>query len=117
MMDVIKAAAYILAAAGVLCSTASPVFASGTDDSSAMLSSLGSTQVSSDQLAKLRGGEFHVSSINIGNDSNNTANNSPTGSISNSQSVGNNTGFTTVLQNTGNNALLQSSTTVNIVVH
>ncbi|MGP8025431.1 MAG: hypothetical protein ACLPJJ_01750 [Acidocella sp.] len=116
MMTLIKAAASILAAAGVLCSTDSPAFASGTEDSSVLLGTLGNTQVSSTQLAKLRG-EGSATSINLGNDSGNTAINSPTGNISNSQSINNDTGLTTVLQNTGNNALLQSSMTVNIVVH
>lgn len=117
MMNMIKAAAFILTAAGILCSTASFALASGTEGSDAILSSLGNTQVASTQLAKLRGGTELVSSINIGTDSNNIANNSPTGTISNSQSVNNNTGLTTILQNTGNNALLQSSMTVNITVH
>ena len=117
MMNMIKAAASIIAAAGVLCSTASPAVASGTDDSSVLLSTLGNTQVSSTQLARLRGGEFVVASVNTGTQTNLTANNSPTGAISNTQSVNNNTGLTTVLQNTGNNAMLQSSMTVNIVVH
>ena len=116
-MNMIKAAAFILAAASILCSTASPALASGSDDPSAIFGSLGDTQISSDQLAKLRGGALSVSSVNIGADTNNTAINSPTGAITNNQSATNNTGFTTVLQNTGNNALLQSSMTVNIAVH
>ncbi|MBB5371987.1 hypothetical protein [Acidocella aromatica] len=117
MKNMIKAAVPCLVAAGILCSTAPSALASGTDDSSAILSSLGNTQVESSQLAKLRGGALSVASVNIGTDSNNTANNSPTGTINNNQSVNNNTGLTTILQNTGNNALLQSSMTVNIVVH
>lgn len=40
-----------------------------------------------------------------------------TGMISNDHSIDNNTGFTSVLQNFGNNSVLQTSTTINISVH
>ena len=102
---------------GLLCSAISPALAAGPDNPASVLSVLGTAQVPSDQLAKLRGGTLVAPSINIGIDSGNSANNSTTGSISNSQSVNNNTGLTTILQNTGNNALLQSSMSVNITVH
>lgn len=39
-----------------------------------------------------------------------------TGSIANNNSVTGNSGFTTVIQNTGNNALFQTSTIVNITL-
>jgi hypothetical protein len=40
-----------------------------------------------------------------------------TGTITNDHSIDNNTGFTSVLQNFGNNSVLQTSTTINISVH
>ena len=42
---------------------------------------------------------------------------SVTGVITNTNSVNNNTGLTTVFQNTGNNSLFQSSTSIYITVH
>jgi len=58
-------------------------------------------------------GELVVSATSNGNVSGNTVSgNSVTGGIADTQSIQNNTGFTTVLQNTGNNALLQSSTAI-----
>ncbi len=40
-----------------------------------------------------------------------------TGTITNTNSVSNNTGITTVFQNTGNNSLFQQSTSISITVH
>lgn len=40
-----------------------------------------------------------------------------TGLITNTNSVNNNTGLTTVFQNTGNNSLFQSSTSIYISIH
>ncbi|WP_297368649.1 hypothetical protein [Acidocella sp.] len=96
---------------------AGPVRAAGAGDTSNdPLASLGGSAVNAAQLSAMRGGTFVASSVNIGIDTGNSANNSVTGGISNNQSVNNNTGLTTVLQNTGNNALLQSSMTINIAV-
>lgn len=113
-----KAAVIISAASFGLFSLSCPAFAANpaTPDASA-LSSLAGADVPSVQLDKLRGGNFVVSSNNIGMDSNNSANYSQTGNITNNQSVNNNTGITTVFQNTGNNTLMQSNTMVNISVH
>lgn len=108
---------------GVLPLCACPAFASNTNNgidanaSSAMIASLGNSAVPNIQLAKMRGGSGTVASVNLGSDTGNSANNSITGSILDTQSVNGNTGLTTVIQNTGNNALLQSSMTVNITVH
>ncbi|MBU6448431.1 MAG: hypothetical protein KGQ26_02280 [Rhodospirillales bacterium] len=88
-----------------------------TSASSAIVSSLGASPVSSAQLSKMRAGFGVVGAVNLGIDTGNSANNSLTGSISTGQSVNGNTGLTTVIQNTGNNSLLQSSMTVNITVH
>lgn len=84
---------------------------------SAIITGLSSNAVSSAELKKMRGGFGVVGAVNLGADSGNNANNSLTGSILNGQSVNGNTGLTTVIQNTGNNSLLQSSMTVNITVH
>ncbi len=118
-----KAAALPLVLGGALSFFARPALASGANngidanDSSAMIASLGASAVPSTQLAKMRGGSGTVAAINLGSDTGNSADNSVTGSISNVQSVNGNTGLTTVIQNTGNNSLLQSSMTVNITVH
>jgi hypothetical protein len=42
---------------------------------------------------------------------------SDTGSISTTGSINNNTGITTVFQNSGNNSLFQQTTAINITVH
>jgi hypothetical protein len=42
---------------------------------------------------------------------------SNTGSISTTGSINNNTGITTVFQNSGNNSLFQQTTAINITVH
>jgi hypothetical protein len=42
---------------------------------------------------------------------------SATGTITATNSVNNNTGFTTVFQNSGNNSMFQQSTSINITLH
>lgn len=42
---------------------------------------------------------------------------SHTGTITNNSSINNNTGVTTVFQNTGNNSIIQNSTAIYITVH
>lgn len=117
MMNMIKAAIPVLAAISMLCAVTPRASAAGADESGGLIGSLGEAPLSSDQLAKLRGGALGSAAINIGVDTNNKVINSPTGAINNNQSANNNTGLTTIMQNTGNNALLQSSMTVNITVH
>jgi hypothetical protein len=118
-----KAAVFWLVLGGALSFFAYPALASGANnsidanDSGSMIASLGTSAVPTAQLAKMRGGSGTVAAINLGTDTGNSADNSITGSISNAQSVNGNTGLTTVIQNTGNNSLLQSSMTVNITVH
>ncbi len=114
-MNVMTAALFMVASSYALLSASEPAFASGSGpQGDATIIGLSGMAVSNTQLEKLRGGNFAVSSINIGTDTGNSANNTTTGSISNTQSVNNNTGITTIFQNTGNNTLFQSSTTVNI---
>ena len=43
--------------------------------------------------------------------------NSATGTITTSNSINNNTGITTVFQNSGNNSLFQQTTSINITLH
>ncbi len=119
-----KASAALMLAMGcTLPFLAYPARASGANngidatDNGAMIASLGTSAVPSAQLDKIRAGSGTVSAINLGTNTGNSVENSFTGSISNAQSIDGNTGLTNVMQNTGNNALLQSSMTVNITVH
>jgi hypothetical protein len=117
-MNIITAAIITLAVSCTLLSVSHPAIAAGSSDqANETLNSLAGSAVPTTQLSTLRGGNFVVSSANVGIDTGNSANNSPTGSIADNQSIDNNTGITTIFQNTGNNALFQSSTTVNISVH
>jgi hypothetical protein len=79
---------------------------------------LAGRQVPAAQLGKLRaGGVPIVSSVSGGIVSSNMVGaNSPTGSISDNQSINGNTGITNIFQNTGNNSLFQSSTTISITL-
>jgi hypothetical protein len=99
-----------------------PAFASGADNHSsdgnigAIITSLGVSAVPSKELAKMRAGSETVAAVNLGSDTGNSVSNSTTGTISNASSVNDNIGLTSVMENTGNNSLLQSSMTVNITV-
>jgi hypothetical protein len=108
----------VVAGCGLLLNSYPARAASPNNPPDATLSSIAGTAVSDSQLSTLRGGALTVvASGNIGTDSNNSANYSQTGNIQNNQAINNNTGITTIFQNTGNNSLFQSSTTVNITVH
>jgi hypothetical protein len=62
-------------------------------------------------------GEIVISTASNGSVSGNQVSaNSVTGTISDTHSITNNSGVTTVMQNTGNNALLQSSTSIYVSV-
>jgi hypothetical protein len=116
-MNIMTAAIISVAASCALFSASHPAFAAGSSNpADAALSSLAGTAVPTTQLRTMRGSNLVVSS-NVGTDTGNSANNSPTGKIVDNQSINNNAGITTVFQNTGNNALIQSSTTVNISVY
>jgi hypothetical protein len=114
--------AYALVISAALPFFVSPSFASGAGnngtagDAGAMLTSLGASAVSSTDLAKMRAGTETVTAVNLGSDTGNSVSDSLTGPVANTNSINDNTGLTSVLQNTGNNALLQSSMTVNITV-
>jgi hypothetical protein len=125
MINRSRVAAFMLVTSGALSSFAYPALASGAgnganngaNDIGALISTLGPSAVSGTELAKMRGGSGTVAAVNLGTDTDNSVTDSATGTISNTGSVNDNTGLTSVMQNTGNNALLQSSMTVNITVH
>lgn len=114
--------AHALLVGAALSSFACPALASGTDNHGtagnigAIISSLGASAVPSAELAKMRAGTETVAAVNLGSDTGNSVSNSTTGTVSNTNSVNNNIGLTSVMENTGNNSLLQSSMTVNITV-
>ncbi len=87
--------------------------APGTSDTAGPLKLLG-TPVPIIQLGGTRArGEIIISASNDGGVSGNQVGaGSVTGTISDTQSIANNSGITTVMQNTGNNALLQNSTSI-----
>lgn len=101
---------------------ACPAFASGTgnhgtaENINAIISVLGVSSVPSKELSKMRAGTESVAAVNLGSDTGNSVSNSMTGTVSNTNSVNGNIGLTSVMENTGNNSLLQSSMTVNITV-
>ena len=72
----------------------------------------GSTNVNIDTTVNSDG------SFNLGDVRGNVVGvNSATGTITTTGSINNNTGFTTVFQNSGNNSLFQQTTSINITVH
>jgi hypothetical protein len=96
----------------------------GASGSSAVLGVLTGTALPSIELGKerARGIAINVngsgSALSAGTSSANAVIGSPiTGLISNDHSIDNNAGITSVLQNFGNNSVMQVSTTINISVH
>lgn len=85
----------------------------------AVLGALAGTAVPTAEL-----GSQHARGILIGSalsegavTGNSVGRGSVTGTITNNNSINNNVGITTVLQNTGNNSLIQSSTSILITIH
>jgi hypothetical protein len=96
----------------------------GPTGSSVVLGALAGTALPSIELGKerARGIAINVngsgSALSAGTSSANAVIGSPiTGLISNDHSIDNNAGITSVLQNFGNNSVMQVSTTINISVH
>ncbi|HEY3909911.1 MAG TPA: hypothetical protein VGM07_08480 [Stellaceae bacterium] len=90
--------------------------------SAAVLRLLAGTVVPSAELGRERARGISVnvngSALNNGNSTGNAVLASPiTGLIDNEHSINNNVGITSVLQNFGNNSVMQTSTTINISVH
>lgn len=90
----------------------------GPDAASASLAGLLGQPVGAEELAgqRARGTPEELPVMNRADAGGNTATGNTTGNASMTESVRNNSGFTTVFQNTGNNVLFQSSTIVNITV-
>ncbi|MBV8739891.1 MAG: hypothetical protein JO007_22085 [Alphaproteobacteria bacterium] len=96
----------------------------GPTGSFAVLGALAGTALPSAELGRerARGIAINVngsgSAISTGTSSANAVIGSPiTGLINNDHSIDNNAGITSVLQNFGNNSIMQVSTTINIAVH
>ena len=83
----------------------------GTDNP---FTSLAGSPVSSGELAASHGKDVPASNLYATSSGNSATGN--TGSINTTNSVTGNTGLTTVIQNTGNNALFQTSTVVNVTL-
>lgn len=119
-MNAMKIKIIVFAASLVITSTPYAAFAAGSSNqTNAALNSLAGTAVTASQLNGMRArGNIIVSSIDNGSvTGNSVGNNSTTGSINDSQSINNNAGLTTIFQNTGNNSLIQNSTSIYISVH
>jgi hypothetical protein len=95
----------------------------GALKSGSVLGALAAMAVPTAELGKERARGLNVNvngsaALNSGNSANNAVVASPvTGMIDNEHSINNNVGITSVLQNFGNNSVMQSSTTINITVH
>jgi hypothetical protein len=87
-----------------------------------VLSALAGSALPTAELGKEHGRGIAVnlngSALNNGSSTGNSVvGSSLTGTISNDHSIDNNVGITSVLQNFGNNSVMQTSTTINITVH
>lgn len=93
-----------------------PIAAQAAQPSSSAnpFSALIGAPVSPGTLAATHGKD--VPTTNLASSSNNIANGT-TGTINDTNSIAGNTGLTTVIQNTGNNSLFQTSTIVNITLN
>lgn len=96
----------------------------GPTGSFAVLGALAGTALPSAELGRERARGIAIningsgSAISAGTSSANAVIGSPiTGLITNDHSIDNNAGITSVLQNFGNNSIMQVSTTINIAVH
>ena len=89
----------------------------------AVLGLLAGTAVPTAELGNVRARGITINTgsgaaASAGTSANNAVILSPvTGLISNDHSIDNNAGITTVLQNFGNNSVVQATTTINITVH
>ncbi len=114
-MRVQKLIAYLIA--GVMLQGTAAFASPAADGNASPLLALGKPATTAQLKAARARGELVVSAASSGNVGNNSVGaGSTTGTITDNQSVQNNSGFTTVLQNTGNNALLQNSTSIYVSV-
>ncbi len=102
---------------GVVLQGTAAIASPAPDGNMSQLQMLG-PPVTTAQLKTARArGELVVSAASSGTVGNNSiGSGSVTGTITDNQSIQNDSGFTTVLQNTGNNALLQNSTSIYVSV-
>lgn len=80
---------------------------------------LAGTAVSAGALARSRGGALSLQMATTNGSLTNTtvSGTSVTGRVNAANSVNNNAGLTTVFMNSGNNALLQNTMTINVTIH
>ncbi len=117
-------AAWAIASLMVLVGGAPRICLAGDSDSgkAAVLGTLSGAAVANSDLGKQHGRGINIiggngANINSGVlTDNSVAGFSVTGTIANTNSVNNNAGITTVLQNTGNNVIFQSAVNINISV-
>lgn len=114
----------VVGASGSGLAAESGVPGNGPVKPAAVLGALAGTAVPSAELGRERGrGGIAVNvngsaALNNGSSANNIVVGSPiAGTISNDKSIDNNVGITSVLQNFGNNSVIQTSTTINITIH
>jgi len=116
-------ASVLAAAVGVSGSCLAADLKVPTGSPAAVLSALAGTAVPIAELGKERARGITVdagtgAATSAGTSANNAVIGSPiAGTISNDHSIDNNAGLTTVLENFGNNSVVQATTTINITVH
>ena len=112
-MIIVRVMMPTLAFAGAVCFHCEALAISGPADTATPAQLLGVPLPTSELGAARARGEIIISTSSNGAVSGNQVGSaSVTGTISDAQSITNNTGITTVFQNTGNNALLQNSTSI-----
>ena len=118
-----RAAIWVVAGvlAAALCGEGSSLAADkkAPDAGGAVFGALGKMALSNSELSQqVARGVVVENSISDGTvRANSVGAGSLTGTIANSNSINNNTGITTVFQNSGNNSLFQSSISISITVH
>ena len=103
---------YGLAAITLLLPLSGPVLA----QESPLLSALAGTAVPTEELG-VNSARGLPDTLNQAVLDSNSVTGSVTGNITNTNAINTNSGLTTVLQNTGNNVLMQTSTIVNVTIH
>lgn len=89
----------------------------GTPDP-ALLGALGGSELKSSSLGKMRAqGILLQTASNSGTVTGSVGGKSVTGQVRADNAINGNAGITTVFQNSGNNALIQNSMTINVTVH
>lgn len=93
-------------------------FAKADPPSQILEKALKNNSISLNQMGSIRGqGVILQSSSNSGQVNGFVGSGSETGKVYSSNSINSNSGITTVFQNSGNNALIQNSMTINVTMH